>query len=297
MRAAVFDIGTNTVRCLVSEDGLEVLRGHRVVRLGKGVDASGRFDPGAIDRAATGLADLMAAAGAPERVDAVATSATRDAANRDVFLARAEAVLGVRPRVIGGEVEADLSFRGATSAGLAAPVLVIDVGGGSTEFVLGDTAPEYGVSVDVGSVRLTERVIPDRPADNVTEALEVALDLMAPVDLPRPPATVIGVAGTFTALAAIDLHLEAYDRSLVHHHRLTVAAMEHIVEHLAGLTLQETAAIPSLEPARAPMLLGGAIVVLAALRTAGADSVIVSEHDLLDGLMADLLANRTPGVR
>lgn len=290
MRSAVFDIGTNTVRCLASDDGVEAYRGHRVVRLGEGVDAAGAFLPKAIDRAVAGLAALMEDAGDPVRVDAVATSATRDAANRDEFLDRAEAVLGVRPRVIDGSTEADLSFRGATSAAFAHPVLVIDVGGGSTEFVLGSDRPEYAISVDVGSVRLTERVIPDRPAANVAQAIEAALDLMGPVSLSRPPASVIGVAGTFTALAAIDLALPSYDRAVVHHHELTVEAMERIVSHLAGLSIEQTAAIPSLEPARAPMLLGGAIVVLAALRVSGAGSAIVSEHDLLDGLMADLLA-------
>ena len=288
-RVAVFDIGTNTVRCLATEGGVEVFRGHRVVRLGQGVDATGEFSPAAVDRAVAGLSELMEQAGTPAIVDAVATSATRDASNRDVFLDRAETVLGVRPRVIDGAVEADLSFRGASSTAFARPVLVIDVGGGSTEFVLGGDSPEYAVSVDVGSVRLTERVIPDRPARNVEQALEAALGLMAPVDLVRAPSSVVGVAGTFTALAAIDLELDEYDRSVVHHHELTVDAMERIVDHLAGLTVEETAAIPSLEAARAPMLLGGAVVVLAALRIAGTGSAIVSEHDLLDGLMADLL--------
>lgn len=296
--AAVFDIGTNTVRCLAFRGGVEVYRGHRVVRLGQGVDATGGFVPEAIDRAVAGLAELAAEAGKCERTDVVATSATRDAANRDVFLDRAEAVLGVRPWVIPGDEEAEFSFAGALSGfqpdspteESPAPTLVIDVGGGSTEFVLGRTSPEFMISVDMGSVRLTERSIPERPSSRVAEAMAEALQAMAVVDLPEPAGRVVGVAGTFTALAAIDLGMAAYDRDVVHHHVLEVGALDRIIESLARMTVEETAAIPSLEPARAPVLLGGAIVVRAALEVAGAESVIVSEQDLLDGLMAHLLA-------
>ncbi len=293
--AAVFDIGTNTVRCLAFRDGVESFRGHRVVRLGQGVDATGGFAPEAVDRAVAGLATLVREAGPCDLHDAVATSATRDASNRDLFLDRAEAVLGVRPRVIPGDEEAAFSFAGALSGfgperpAALEPALVIDVGGGSTEFVLGRAAPEYAISVDMGSVRLTERVIPERPTVRVAEAMHEALRVFGAVDLPVAPGIVIGVAGTFTALAAIDLDLEAYDRSVVHHHTLTVVSLERIIESLAAMTVEETEAIPSLEPARAPVLLGGAIVVRAALEAAGADSVTVSEHDLLDGLMAHLL--------
>ncbi len=289
MRAAVFDIGTNTVRCLAVDNGAEVFRAHRVVRLGQGVDALGSFTPEAIERAVAGLAELRAEVGEVDLVDAVATSATRDAANRDVFLDLVEAVLGVRPRVIDGVAEADLSFRGAAADRFDRPVLVVDVGGGSTEFVMGDTSPRYAISADVGSVRLTERVLPERPTSRVDDALGAALDLMAEVSLPEVPATVVGVAGTFTALAAIALDLPAYDRDRVHGHVLGIDSIESLVAHLSSLTVEETAAIPSLEPARAPMLLGGAIVVLAALRTVGATEVVVSEHDLLDGLMEDLV--------
>ncbi len=292
--AAVFDIGTNTVRCLAFEDGREAYRDHRVVRLGQGVDETGVLDPAAIDRAVAGLAELSRAAGPSDARDAVATSASRDAANRDRFLDLAAATLGVRPRVITGDEEASLSFAGALT-GFAAPrppddvALVIDVGGGSTEFVLGRTVPTYAISTEMGSVRLTERVIPERPSNRVEEAMAEAARVLGAADLPEPADVVIGVAGTFTALGAIDLGLDAYDRALVHHHVLTVAALDRIIAALASMTVEETAAIPSLEPARAPVLLGGAIVVRAALGVAGAGSVVVSEHDLLDGLMARLL--------
>ncbi len=293
--AAVFDIGTNTVRCLAFDDGVEVFRGHRVVRLGQGVDASGRFAPEAIDRAVAGLAELAEIAGACDLVDAVATSATRDASNRRLFVDRAEAVLGVRPRVIRGDEEAGFSFVGALAGFSEAerpgadPALVIDVGGGSTEFILGRTGPEYAISVDMGSVRLTERVIPERPTRRVPEAMSAAVLAMRDVALPEPPGLVIGVAGTFTALAAIDLDLDSYDRDVVQHHPLTSRALDRIIGSLADMSVDETAAIPSLEPARAPVLLGGAIVVRAALDVSGAAEVLVSENDLLDGLMAHLL--------
>jgi exopolyphosphatase/guanosine-5'-triphosphate,3'-diphosphate pyrophosphatase len=293
--AVVFDIGTNTVRCLAFRDGVESFRSHRVVRLGQGVDATGGFAPEAIDRAVAGLAALASEAGPYDLRDAVATSATRDASNRGLFLDRAEAVLGVRPRVIPGDEEAAFSFAGALAgfgageAGMKDPALVIDVGGGSTEFVLGRSSPQYAISVDMGSVRLTERVIPERPSVRVAEAMEEAMRAFGVVDLPERPGVVVGVAGTFTALAAIDLDLATYDRSVVHHHAVTTASLDRIIDSLAAMTIAETEAIPSLEAARAPVLLGGAIVVRAALEVAGADSVVVSEHDLLDGLMANLL--------
>lgn len=294
--AVVFDIGTNTVRCLARRAGVETFRGHRVVGLGQGVDGSGNLAVEAIDRAVGGLAELALAAGSCERRDAVATSATRDASNRDAFLDRAEAVLGVRPRVIDGTEEAALSFSGARAGFPVVPegaLLAIDVGGGSTEFVLGRTAPDYAVSVDMGSVRLTERVIPERPSSRVGEAMAEALRVMSEVRLPESPATVVGVAGTFTALAAIEMGLGAYDPQVVHHHPLTVTGLDRIIAMLAGLTVEETAAIPSLEPARAPVLLGGAIVVRAALEVVGVSSVLVSETDLLDGLIASLMPPST----
>lgn len=294
--AVVFDIGTNTVRCLAFRDGAESFRGHRVVGLGQGVDGSGNLASEAIDRAVIGLAELALEAGSCELRDAVATSATRDAGNRDEFLDRAEAVLGVRPRVIDGTEEAALSFAGARAGFPVVPegsLLVVDVGGGSTEFVLGRSVPEYAISVDMGSVRLTERVIPERPSSRVGEAMDEARRVMAAVRLPESPGVVVGVAGTFTALAAIEMGLEVHDPDVVHHHSLTAAGLDRIIASLAGMTVEETAAIPSLEPARAPVLLGGAIVVRAALETVGASSALVSETDLLDGLITSLLPPTT----
>jgi exopolyphosphatase/guanosine-5'-triphosphate,3'-diphosphate pyrophosphatase len=258
-RVAAVDIGTNTVRLLVAEPGpgrrpAAILRAHRVVTLGEGVDASGRFADVAIARTLAGLGDLVEIAGPVDRIDAVATSATRDAANRDEFLDRAAAVLGVRPRVIAGDEEARLAFAGATGGGGTVPVVVIDVGGGSTEVVFGTAEPDLVASVDVGSVRLTERVLPERPSapHRVDAALGWAIGRFAVVDPPAPPELAVGVAGTFTALAAVDAELDTYADEAVHGHRLLRRRLEGLVEELAGLTVDETAAIPSLEPARAP---------------------------------------------
>lgn len=298
MRVGVVDIGTNSVRLLVAEpDGpLRWLdRRVTVVRLGEGVDATGRLAVTAMARALRVLGDYKAALEEwqVEVVGAVATSAARDAANRGEFLERASAELGFEVRLISGEKEAMLSFSGATS-GLSDPLppfLVVDVGGGSTELVFGSDGPTEVISVDIGSVRLTERCLPDRPAPpaqlSAAEAL-VAAELER-VQFPDA-ATVIGVAGTFTSLAAIDLDLPVYDPQRVHGSRLSLDRLGELISYLAGLTLEETAAIPSLDPARAPVLLGGAVVAEATVRRSGHSEVLVSECDLLDGLALAVLS-------
>ena len=292
-RVAAYDIGTNTVRLLVAEAGepgrpVEILRINRVVGLGEGVDRNRRFLDAAIERAVAGWGELAGLAGSVEAADAVATSATRDAENRDAFLDRAEQVLGVRPRVISGEEEARLSFLGATGGGAKSPVSVIDVGGGSTEVVVGTDQPDHAVSLQIGSIRLTERVLPDRPTDQVDAALAWAAERFSDVAF-TVPAAAIGVAGTFTALAAVDLELETYADGAVHGHDLTSAAMERLVTSLAAMTIEETAAIPSLPASRAPMLLGGAVTVLAAMRHLDLSTIEVRVTDILDGVADELL--------
>jgi exopolyphosphatase / guanosine-5'-triphosphate,3'-diphosphate pyrophosphatase len=292
-RVAAVDIGTNTVRLLVVESGppsVEVVRAHRVVGLGEGVDGTGVLGEAAMERTIQGLADLVASAGHVARFDAVATSATRDAANRDEFLDRAAEVLGVRPRVISGEEEARLSFLGATGGGGRDPRVVVDVGGGSTEVVFGRLVPEYARSVELGSVRLTERALPDRPASPamVEGALAWAAHRLGGVDLPEDGVPAIGVAGTFTTLAAIDAGLPTHDRAVVHGWALEVGRVEGMVGALAPLTVAETAAIPALEPARAPVILAGAIKVLAVMRHLDLATIEVRETDLLDTLVAEL---------
>jgi exopolyphosphatase/guanosine-5'-triphosphate,3'-diphosphate pyrophosphatase len=296
LSVAAVDIGTNSVRLLVAGPGLHWLeRRVRVVRLGEGVDETGRLAEAAITRAVTVLEEYGEAIGRwdVERAEAVATSALRDAENREEFLALAKRALGVQPRVIDGDEEAALAFRGAVAglAGHPQPFLVVDVGGGSTEFVFGSGVPEYSVSIDIGSVRLTERALPDRPAPHrqLETARRLVGELFEELRLPKRPATVAGVAGSFTSLAAIALGLAEYDPQAVHGARLSAEQLAGLVDRLAAMTVEETAAIPSLDPARAPVLLGGAVVAEEALRRAGATQVVVSESDLLDGVASGLL--------
>ncbi|MCB2224143.1 MAG: exopolyphosphatase [Actinobacteria bacterium] len=298
MRVAAIDIGTNSTRLLLADvaDGrvAEIERRVTVTGLGRGVDAAGVLSEEGIAATVEVLGEYgeaIEAAGAWRR-RACATSATRDAANAGAFLGRAAAALGFRPDVIEGATEARLGFAGAVLgvAGRPAPYLMIDPGGGSTEFVYGTDRPESVHSVDIGSVRLTERALPDRPADQaaILAAAGAAGALFGAVALPGEPATVIGVGGTYTSLAAIALGLPAYDRAAVHGTVLTLDALGRLVETLAGLTVAETAAIPSLDPARAPVILGGAVVAEAALRRSGRSEITVSETDILDGIALSL---------
>ncbi len=298
MRVAAVDIGTNTTRLLIAEvEGDRVRRLDRrsiVTRLGQGVDAGRRLLPEAIDRTVSVLAgygEAIRDAGCA-RLRAVATSATRDAVNRDEFLDAAVAELGIRPEMITGEEEAQLSFSGTTAGAAGSPpFLVIDLGGGSTEFVLGTGAPAYLVSVDIGSVRLTEQTLPEHPASPAHIAgarRRVDEVLAAGVALPEAPGTTLGVGGTFTSLAAIHLGLDFYDADRVHGTSLGLDDLRRLIDGLAPLTIGETEAIPALDPARAPVLLGGAVVAERAARHVGAEAVVVSEHDILDGIIRSL---------
>ena len=301
MRVGAVDIGPNTMRLLIAEvEGGRVEwldRRVAVTGLGHGVDAHGQLGADAMARTIEVLAGYgaaMDAAGVHDR-RAMATSATRDATNRKEFLDGAEAALGRRPDVITGEEEAALAFAGATRELQGdPPFMVIDVGGGSTEFVFGNDEPTYRVSIDIGSVRLTDRVLPDRPArpDQVAAAEDLVAGLLGEVALPEPPGTVVGVAGTFTSLSAISQDLPAYDPGRVHQSILTVTRLAELSLYLSLLTVPETAAIPSMDPARAPVVLAGAIVAEQAVRRCGATQVIVSEHDTLDGLALSIAAGR-----
>ncbi|MCB1246665.1 MAG: Ppx/GppA family phosphatase [Acidimicrobiia bacterium] len=299
MNVAAIDIGTNSMRLLVlSSDRVEVCRMTRVTGLGTGVDVTGRFDQGRV--AATlcvmeEFADVLAATGV-ESTAVVATSATRDAIDGPSFVASVTSILGVEPRVISGIEEAGLAFTGATSGMGDGSTLVIDIGGGSTEFIVGSTSVEASVSVDIGSVRLTDRWLPERPStseriDAATEAVG-AMFAGALRDIHLPPGSdgrAVGVAGTFTSLAAIAAGLGSYDRSVVDRMEVTVDDVTSIIERLTPMSLDETAAIPSLHPARAPVMLAGAVVASCALRAVGADRALVRESDLLDALAWSLL--------
>ncbi len=296
---AAIDIGTNTVRLLVAESRMPGLPGHgplvdldrrvEVVRLGQGVDATGRLADDAVARTIAVLATFGEAVRSwrPERVRVVATSATRDATNRDEFLEAVELAVGTRPDVISGDREASLAFAGVRTAfGPDGPMVVVDLGGGSTEFVYGQESVEYAISVDVGSVRLTERVLGDGPHDRevLDHAREQVDELCRVVNLPHPPRHAVGVAGTFTSLAAIHLGLDVYDGDRVDGSRLAVADLERLAEMLGSMTSGEIAEIGPIDSRRAGVLTAGAIVAERALLATGCDEVVVSEADLLDGV-------------
>lgn len=288
MNVGVVDIGTNSMRLLITGDDGVVGRWEEVTGLGRGVDRSGALGEPEMARTIECLArfgELMDRNGAGRRA-AIATSATRDAANRDEFLDRAEQALGGRPEVISGEREGELAYAGATTELVpGGPWVVSDIGGGSTEFVTAAGA----VSVDIGSVRLTDRILTSRPAPKgeVESALAHVGDLFAGIEV---SGGLVGVAGTWTSIAAIDLGQEAYDPHRAHHHRMTRDDVERHAWNLAGLTVEETAAIPSLDPGRAPVILAGAVIALSVMETAGVVDVIVSEQDTLDGLAKELWA-------
>jgi len=289
VNVGVVDIGTNSMRLLITDGVTEAGRWVKVTGLGRGVDTTGYLSPEAIGRTLPILrrfGELMDTHGVEAR-EAIATSACRDAANREEFFDQAEAVLGVRPTLISGAEEARLAYEGATYGWeLEPPVVVCDIGGGSTELVTADAE----VSVDIGSVRLTERQLPRRPAplEDLVYARALAAGMLAMVEFSNP-GTLVGVAGTWTSLAAIDLDLPAYDRERVHGHRITEERLEALIEYLTSLTLAETEAIPSLDPARAPVILGGAVVAEAVMGALAATEAVISEHDSLDGVARRML--------
>jgi len=301
MRVAAVDIGTNTVRLLVADvDGggvTEVERAAVVTGLGRGVDATRRFDPERVAATLDALARHRATMErlGVERARAVATSATRDVADREAFLDAVEATLGVRPEVIPGPEEARLGFTGVTRAApdarLPGPVVVVDVGGGSTEFAWGGAGLEGARSIDIGSVRLTDRVLGEPPPSPavVDEARRVAAALLAPVAEVCPvPASAVGVGGTVTTLAAMEEAATGVPAV-----ELSGDVLAGWIRRLAGMTLPELAELPGLDPARAPVILGGAIVFDEALSAIGAAVARVSRRDLLDGIALELATRRS----
>jgi exopolyphosphatase/guanosine-5'-triphosphate,3'-diphosphate pyrophosphatase len=304
-RVAAIDCGTNSIRLLIAErDGSSSLRDLErrleIVRLGQGVDATGEFHPDALRRtfaAVEEYAELIKKADVPvERVHFVATSAARDARNRDRFFAGIKERLGVEPDVISGDVEARLSFTGALSRVTpdGEPVLVMDVGGGSTELITGSAAGELrsAISLDIGSVRITERFFQQNPvaADDLERAATYVDDLLAGsgVDF-ASVASWIGVAGTATTLAGVYLELERYDREHVHGARIPAPAITDLLQRLAGLSVEEIRALPSMHPGRADVITGGALVATRIAARLQVADLIVSESDILDGIALQLL--------
>lgn len=299
MRVAAIDCGTNTIKLLIGDlhrPGGPVVdvREMRMVRLGQDLDRTGRIADEALVRAFAAIDEYAALIAShdvpPGRVRFVATSATRDAANSAVFVAGVRERLGVEPEVVSGDVEAALSFDGAVRNlrdTPAAPVLVFDIGGGSTELILGDSAPEAADSMDIGSVRLHERHLRSDPP-TAAEVAACLADIDAHLDAcPVDPAlagTVVGVAGTVTQLAAVALGLTAYSRDAVDQAVLPADQVLATVDRLVAMTVAERRALPSMHPGRADVIDAGVLILGQVLRRSGAPSLLVSDSDILDGI-------------
>jgi exopolyphosphatase/guanosine-5'-triphosphate,3'-diphosphate pyrophosphatase len=297
-RVAVIDMGSNSTRLLVAdvESGSvhEVTRQTRITRLAQGVDSTGELAPEAIERVLAALGDYRAEIDrlGAEAVTPVATSAVRDAANGAEFLATLTERFGIDARILSGDEEARLTFLGATAARAPGgePVLVLDIGGGSTELVVGvpGSPPDFHVSTQAGAVRQTERHItadPPPPEDLHELASEVRgiIERAVPEDLRRPTAAGIAVAGTATSVAAIDQQLDPYDPERVHGYELTLAACEHSLALLASLPERERREVTGLHPDRAPTIVAGVVILIEAIRAFGLEAMETSEADILHG--------------
>jgi exopolyphosphatase/guanosine-5'-triphosphate,3'-diphosphate pyrophosphatase len=322
VRVAAIDCGTNSLRLLVAdvEPGAgrltDVDRRMEIVRLGQGVDSTGRLAPESLERTLRALRGYARIIGdqSAEAVRMVATSATRDAANAADFVRGVSGVLGLEPEVLSGQEEAYLSFVGATaefSAGSAGPgggpYLVVDIGGGSTEFVVGDSlttgdptrgAAVSAVSVDIGCVRLTERHLhsdPPRPGEISAAAADIdaALNMVAGVIPVSAARTLVGLAGSVTTVAGLALGLGEYDSARIHHARVSAEQVAAQTRRLLRQTRKERAALGVMHPGRVDVIAGGALVLDQIMRRFGFGEVLASEHDILDGIAWSLAA----GVR
>lgn len=298
MRVAAIDCGTNSVRLLIADVDGDVLRDverlMEIVRLGQGVDRTGRLAPDALERTFTamrGYAKLIAKHGATA-VRVVATSATRDAENRQEFVDGVREIFGVEPEVVTGAEEAALSFTGATKGlSFTTPYLVVDIGGGSTEFVVGSDRVESALSVDIGCVRLTERHLKDAGDPPSVAALEaVVADIERALDrvtdeVPVERAhTLVGLAGTVTTVAGIALGLDSYDPERIHHSIVPAEKVHEVTRRLVSMTHGERSEIPVMHPGRVDVIGAGGLILDRIVRRFAFPQVVVSEHDILDGI-------------
>lgn len=301
-RIAAIDCGTNSIRLLVADADpatgqlVDLDRRMRIVRLGQDVDRTGRLAPEALERtfaACREYAEVIKEHGV-DRIRFVATSASRDAENRDEFVRGVLDILGVEPEVITGDQEAEFSFTGATReltgrTDLEKPYLVVDIGGGSTEFVVGDDRVRAARSVDIGCVRLTERHSLSDPA-TLADITALRADIAAALDtaerhVPLGEArTLVGLAGSVTTVAAIALGLTTYDSEAIHHARIPFDVVREITTTLLSSTHAERATIPVMHPGRVDVIVAGALILLTIMERTGAEEVVVSEHDILDGI-------------
>ncbi|GAA2490274.1 Ppx/GppA phosphatase family protein [Winogradskya humida] len=309
MRVAAIDCGTNSIRLLIADvsgdlsapDGTmptltDVARRMEIVRLGEGVDRTGELAPEAIERtrkALIGYAAEIAELGV-DRVRMCATSASRDASNAEDFRAMVRSVLGVEPQVITGEEEALLSFAGAvTGLDAQAPYLVVDIGGGSTEFVVGDTGVRNAISMDIGCVRMTERHLHSDPPteaeiaaaeQDITAAVDEALRAVSGKDA----VSLVGLAGSVTTVAALALNLAEYDSEQIHHARIAYDDVARVTNDLLGSTVADRLELSVMHPGRADVIGAGALILRIIMERSGQTSVIASEHDILDGIAFSL---------
>ena len=305
IRVAAIDCGTNSIRLLIAdvdpESGrvLDIDRRMEIVRLGQGMDSTGEFAADALERTFTACdsyAEVIAANNV-DRVRFVATSASRDARNRDVFIAGVTSRLGVEPDVISGDEEARLSFAGATNGlvGAAAPYLVVDIGGGSTEFVLGVTSPQSARSVNIGCVRMTERHFKNDPPrqseiDAAIADIDSAIGLAGETVSLGEAKTLVGLAGSVTTVAAIALDLTEYDPQRIHGARLSADTIDAVSDRLLGMSREQRSEIQVMHPGRVDVINAGVLVLRRILHLTGLPEVLVSEHDILDGIALGLAA-------
>ncbi|HYK28534.1 MAG TPA: Ppx/GppA phosphatase family protein [Streptosporangiaceae bacterium] len=311
-RVAAIDCGTNSLRLLIADVDpaahrlTDIKRRMEIVRLGQGVDATGRLAPEALARTMRVLDDYAAEihSARAKTVRMVATSATRDASNASEFTDGVLATIGVTPEVISGSEEARLSFIGATTE-LAAegaplpPYLVVDIGGGSTEFVLGsdaNAADLAGISVDIGCVRLTERHLRSDPPTEAEVTAAIAdidcalVDVAGAIDATHAR-TLVGLAGSVTTVTAIALGLPVYDPGKTHHARITAASVHAVTQQLLSQTHAQRAAIGSLHPGRIDVIGAGALVLDRVMQRFEFGDVVTSEHDILDGIAWSVAAH------
>jgi exopolyphosphatase/guanosine-5'-triphosphate,3'-diphosphate pyrophosphatase len=299
---AAIDCGTNSTRLLVSRgegrrwEALD--RRNTITRLGQGVDAAGRLHPDAIERTLATVRHYQESISAHgvEALRITATSAARDADNREDLFGPLEEIVGVRPELLTGDEEGALTFAGATAELDPAdgPFLVVDIGGGSTELITGTTGVEAVRSLDLGCVRLTEKHLHSDPpaaeelSNAIGEATQLIDDLLREIPAFTQARTLVGVAGTVSTVAAVEIGLADYDRGRIHHFDLSRAAAEDVFRTLATEAHADRLHNPGLEPARADVIVGGCCVLVSMMRTLGADHLLVSESDILDGLVASL---------
>lgn len=303
-RVAAIDCGTNSTRLLVADSGdpmAVVERQMQVTRLGAGVDRRGSLDDAALARTVDQIRAYheRAVAWGAQACRIAATSAIRDATDRQRFLDAVTEATGVAAEVLSGEEEAATAFAGATgSIDGPPPYVVLDIGGGSTELIVGEREPTASTSRQLGCVRLAERCLPSDPptAGELAAARRVAVDEIAAAladlgltDNGPAPGTVVGVAGTVTTLAALDLDLPVYDAGRIHGSRLSAPAIEGLVEHLAAMTSAQRAELGPMAPGREDVIVAGAVILAAAVQGLDAAEVLVSEADILDGLALSLL--------